>query len=677
MKFLILRVLTHSELGMFHEYRRQGKEGSRQRAINFDGEVVDRVFPAAHDTDRIAMELRYDTDDGVRPLPYFLTRQAKNWRLEGNCPTDELYGFVEPGCLFAMEVDSGISPATGSWVVLPATSDVKDLVLSDGATGGLVRAGMIALHGDEGHRIRRLLHAARPDMFSPSEEAAETPMNNTIDNRPGRRRLPPRAERTAHIMGNTGHTFATAVADIVDNAISADATEIDITFAPPNSGHGRWLAITDNGDGMTPAELDEAMTIGSDADYDDNALGKYGFGLKGASWSQARLFTVVTRTRGGPTSHLTWDKKDLGDWEALESPIEPWEEAAIGLGEMGTSVLWKDMKPPAAAPAARGVPPYFAEILELQRHLGLVFHRFLEGEAKNRKRVTIRINGTAVAPNNPVGHALTLPYERKPLRVPLEEGGEAIVHVQPFLLPSEDEVKRQHPNNAEAWNQELQRLGMYGKRNETQGLFIYRNDRLIKWGGWDGIWTPDEKTKLARVVVDFGSKLDGPFDINITKMQVKLPGHILEEVKRLATPVRNQSRLKFKKEGKPAPTPTPSPQVPTPPTGGPLPVPPSGGVAEPFGGPRDGFAAPPAPPPPTPPPVTVRPVTTNRFLWKVTQNMLTGGRELQVSDRDPDLAAVFRRVKDDPQAAAHLAAFLETLDGLDVQKALLLDPQTD
>lgn len=65
MKFLILRILTHSELGMFHGYRRQGKEGSRQRAINFDGAVVDRVFPAALDTDRIPLELLYDTDDGI------------------------------------------------------------------------------------------------------------------------------------------------------------------------------------------------------------------------------------------------------------------------------------------------------------------------------------------------------------------------------------------------------------------------------------------------------------------------------------------------------------------------------------------------------------------------------------------------------------------------------------
>ena len=102
MRFLILRILTHSELGMFHEYRRQGKEGSKQRAINFDGDVVDRVFPAAKDSDTIEMVLRYDTDAGISESHQRLKRQEKNWRLEGNCPTDRLYHFVAPGCLFAM-----------------------------------------------------------------------------------------------------------------------------------------------------------------------------------------------------------------------------------------------------------------------------------------------------------------------------------------------------------------------------------------------------------------------------------------------------------------------------------------------------------------------------------------------------------------------------------------------
>ncbi|WP_034851949.1 ATP-binding protein [Inquilinus limosus] len=670
MKFLILRVLTHSELGMFHEYRRQGKEGSKQRAINFDSDVVDRVFPAALDTDRISLILRYDTDAGVITKPHWLSRQAKNWRLEGNCPKDRIYEFVEPGCLFAMEVDAGTNPAIGAWVVFKAGDEVTITALADGATAGLARAGMIALHGREGSRVWRLFNEARPDMFGAAEEIVE-PMNEVNKHTAGKR-LPPHPQRLAEIIANTGHDLSSAVADIVDNAISADATEIDIVFSPPNGGHGRWLTIRDNGHGMSENELAEAMTLGSDVEYEANSLGKFGYGLKGASWSQAPVFTVVTRRRGGPVSHLTWDRENLRDWVANNSPLEEWEQEATVLGEQGTVVLWKDMKPPAVGPTVPGVSPYSAEVMELGRHLGLVFHRFLEGDAKNRKKVTIRINDIPVEPNNPVGHPLAEHYDAKPIRMPTSSGDETIT-VQPFVLPSEDEIRQHHKaDGPEVVNAVLGRVGLYGKRNESQGLFIYRNDRLIKWGGWHQMWsTSDEKTKLARVIVSFGAKLDATFHINITKRSVSLPRSLQEEIKKLATPARNASKNKYKKAPSPPPAPRPGSwsapqpnQVPVSPSGGGVPTGPlSGGVSEPP-------AAPPPLPAPTRPPVNYRPVTTDRFAWKVAQN-LTGGRDLQVSDRLPELAALARRLATDPEGTGELAAFLTVLDQKGVQPLLL------
>lgn len=403
MKFVILRVLTHSELGMFHEYRRQGKEGSKQRAINFDSDVVDRVFPTALDSDRIPLSLLYDTDTGPHTKAHWLTRQGKNWRLEGNCPQDRLYAFVEKGCLFAMEVDASRSVAAGAWLVLPKDDPVTRLILADGATSRLTAAGMIALHEEEGERVRQVLSELRPDMFTPPEYMTSTTASPVLSVSGGKH-LPPRPQRLAEIIGGTGHTLSSAVADIVDNSIGADATEIDITFSELNGGHGRWLSVVDNGWGMTEAELDEAMTLGSEVSYDENSLGKFGYGLKGASWSQARVFTVVSRKRGGATAHLTWDKSNLGDWLATNEPLEAWEAEATRLDEQGTAVLWKDMKPLMTGPAVPGISPYSAEIVDLDRHLALVFHRFLEGRVVGRRKVTIRINGKPVEPNNPVGH---------------------------------------------------------------------------------------------------------------------------------------------------------------------------------------------------------------------------------------------------------------------------------
>lgn len=661
MKFLILRQLQHSELGMFHAYRRRGREGSRQRAINFDGEVVDRVFPAATDIDRITLSLRYDTDDGPRLLDHFLKRQAKNWRLEGNCPVDELYRFVEPECLFIMQVDAGVQPASGAWVVLPKDDPTAMAILSEGATSGLARAGMIALEADEATRIHQLLIHSRPDMFSVVATQGLNMSKTTLsaalieDGATSGRHLPPGPERLAKMLGASGHSLVSAVADIVDNAISAEATEIHITFDPPNTGNGRWMAIRDNGRGMSAGALEEAMRIGGEANYDARSLGKYGFGLKGASWSQARDFKVVTRQKDGEVHHLGWDQGNMANWRVDDGPLAVWEAEATNPGEQGTVVLWKNMKAPVTAPSIKGVPPHVAEIQELTRHLGQVFHRFLDGAAKGRAPLKIWINNIFVESNGPASHPLCELHDIKTLKVE-HEGGSAEVKVQPIVLPSEDELRNHHGNN---WQAAADRIGYWGKRNDTQGLFLYRNDRLIRWGGWHDLWaTNDEKTKLARVLVDFDPALDEAFQINISKQTVRLPGYLQSRIKPLADTVRKASQAKYRKPRSPAPPPPPAQ-----PTGGPTSGP---GTLDRASGPTklsEPAQPPPSPPPTSPPPLTVRKVTTGKFAWKVTTGF-SGERSLQVSDVSPTLASLIVALGSNESATEALAAFLEDLDRL-------------
>jgi len=669
MRFLILRPLTHSELGMFHEYRRQGKEGSKQRAINFDWDVVDRVFPAAKDTDRIDMDLRYDTDSGVRQVKQWLKRQDKNWRLEGNCPKDTCYSFVAPGCLFAMEIDASTNPATGAWAVFPADDTTTTAILADGESSRLMKSAMISLHEDEGERTWRILANARPDLFSKPKAIA-----SPIVTKGKGVRLPPNPARLVGILGSVGHDLPSAVADIVDNSISANATRIAITFDRPDGGNGRWMSIVDNGDGMDGRTLAEAMRIGSESEYEANSLGKYGYGLKGASWSQAKVFTVVSKKDGSPPDHLTWDTADMGDWEAKTNQLEPWEEAATQIEGHGTAVLWKNMKPATGLPPARGLEPHLVEIRFLERHLALVFHRFLEGKAVGRKQVTITINGRAIEPNNPFGHPLAEGYDIKNVRVP-NETDHGWVQVQPYLLPSEDELVEFHKDQGPQAVREAQdKIGLYGKRNETQGLFIYRHDRLIKWGGWHQMWeTSDEKTKLARVIVNFDAALDDVFKINISKRMVQLSQQLQAEIKQLADAARKDSRKKYLKPKQPLP---PVPHLPAGPTLS------GGGVSSPVAGgpntapaPKGGNPRLPATPPaPSLPKVVVKDVRTGKFLWKVSKG-LTGALDLQVSDLNPSLSALVQRIGSDQQAIGLLAAFLGNLDEANVQSALLLEKE--
>jgi hypothetical protein len=676
MRFLILRLLTHSELGMFHEYRRLGKEGSKQRAINFDWDVVDRVFPAAKDTDIIKLQLRYQTDTGTSQSDQWLKRQKKNWRLEGNCPKDRMYEFVDPGCLFVMEVDAGVSPAVGAWAVLPESDRTTKAILANSESGALAGSAMIALHDDEGGQIRALLGKSRPELFPAraaprnTQRERKTTAMGKAPKANGRRQLPPDPTRLAEMLGSVGHTMPSAVADLVDNSITYDATEVDITFGRPDAGNGRWMAISDNGSGMSPERLAEAMRIGGKSDYSGNSLGKYGFGLKGASWSQTKVFTVVTKEDGKAAHHMTWDAHDMGEWEVKSDALEAWEDKATALKKHGTVVLWKDMKPPQATTTLKGLDPYSSEIAALERHLALVFHRFIEGKAQGRKPVAIKINGKRIAANNPVGHPLAKAYDLKPIKIPTESG-EGRVHVQAFLLPSEDEIAAHHKaDGPEAVKLALDRIGLFGKRNESQGLYIYRHGRLIKWGGWAQMWeTNDEKTKLARVVVDFDKALDDAFKINISKQTVQLPQQLQAEIKKLADIARKDSQKKYRRPKvpqQPQTTPTASAGSGTnagTPAGTPAVAPVSGPAAKGAGAKSNSGA----------PKGEVRQVKTDKFLWKVSKG-LTGSVEVQISEGAPDLGELVISISGNPQALVQLAHFLSQLDRVDAQAKLMSQP---
>jgi hypothetical protein len=275
----------------------------------------------------------------------------------------------------------------------------------------------------------------------------------------------------------------------------------------------------------------------------------------------------------------------------------------------------------------------------------------------------ITINGTPVEPNNPVGHPLASAYDLKTIRIPTEiKDGK--VQVQAYLLPSERDIENFHKTEGPgAANRALELIGLHGKRNETQGLFIYRHDRLIKWGGWHQMWaTNDEKTKLARVIVNFGKDLDSALKINISKQIVQLPQQLQTEIKKIAEIARRDSQKKYRKDP-PPPVPVLSPR-----TNGVAGTSVSSGVDPRLPLPSGLYGKPSAGP--VQPRIVLKTVKTDKFVWKVTNGM-TGELNVQVSDVDADLLALVKHIGNDARAIGHLATFLGSLDKIDTQKTLL------
>lgn len=664
MKFTILRLLTHSELGMFHAYR-DGREGSKQRAINFDGDVVDRVFPSAKDSDKILINCRcLDDETTVVEKQQWLKRQDKNWRFEGNCPNSSYFKFVEPGVLFAMAVDSSTSPATAAWVVIPLTHPARESIVNHGESARLVQSSMIALFGSEGAHTMHVLGEHFPNLFPKTEFMTSNDANPNS--------LAPDPVGLFDILARAGHRLPSAVADLVDNSISAGATMIEIKFPNPNDG-GRWICIRDNGTGMTTDELRNAMRVGNQRIYGGTDLGKFGYGLKGASWSQADCMTVVTKAADSVISLMTWDRDHLSktrNWDVLTDPVDTMYAAEVAIPETGTAVLLTKMRPPAEMPTIKNIDPYTVEVTSIREHLELVFHRYLEGVVKGREKVTITLNGVSLVGNNPMGHVLTKAYD--PRTITLQETDpvkKAVITVRAYITPNEDEVERHHrAEGPEAARTARDRISLHGRWNETQGLYFYRLDRLIKWGGWEGIFAMDEKTKLLRVAVDFDRKSDDSLQVNISKQEIKLPVTVSGYIRDIVKDPRAEARARYGKTSKnnpPIPAPTPA--------GG------SAGVGVAVGSPRTttgGNGGTPNPPSfggPKPKPVKaggnlIRIVDSGTVPWERKTSF--AGVHVEVTPKIPALVDLVRAIDADPAAKQALSTFLEVLEQADVIKLL-------
>lgn len=342
--------------------------------------------------------------------------------------------------------------------------------------------------------------------------------------------ITPSAARLTESLRDIGYDFPAAVADIVDNSVMAHATQVDISVE--FAGEESYVVISDDGQGMTGNGLVEALRYGSRRTYGLSDLGRYGLGLKTASLSQCRSVTVVTSRRSSP-GNVNVRMLDLDliaewdEWLVVEPPRVPViERSAERLAsEPGTVVIWRKLdrvlpeKRPDGGWARRRIDAMATKTAE---HLGIVFHRYLEGV--EGRDLVITVNGQKVRPWNPFA-----PSERKTSELPLQRFEMTVgdisgtVTLQRYVLPTRDEFSS---------IEEFERHSGPLNWNRQQGIYIYRAGRLVQWGGWNGIRGIDEHTKLARASLEFDTDLDSVFNINVAKMRVTLPPQIRQMLDR-------------------------------------------------------------------------------------------------------------------------------------------------
>jgi hypothetical protein len=374
-----------------------------------------------------------------------------------------------------------------------------------------------------------------------------------------RNSLTPSAARLTMSLRDIGYDFPAAVADLVDNSVSAGARRVDVEIE--FDGGDSRVFIADDGCGMTTNGVLEALRFGSRRTYDLGDLGRYGLGLKTASLSQARRLTVVSRRDVLPqrTSVRTLDLDliiELDDWVVIDPGRTNAVERARGmLAEgAGTVVVWENLdrvlpeKSPEGGWARRRLTSLTAKTTE---HLSMVFHRFLGGDLG--EPLVITVNGEKLTPWDPFARAETATHElpRRSFEINVGEH-QGVVTLQRYVLPSRD---------AFSSPVEFERHSGPLKWNRQQGLYIYRADRLVQWGGWAGIRGIDEHTKLGRAALDFSSDLDAMFQVNVAKMRVTLPSQLRPMLERPLTELCMRADDAYRKTSKRSDGRSPAPRT--------------------------------------------------------------------------------------------------------------------
>lgn len=352
--------------------------------------------------------------------------------------------------------------------------------------------------------------------------------------------LPPNAASLIEGLRDFGYSLDTSLADIIDNSITASARRIDI-FADTIS-NDPWIAIVDNGAGMSRGDLLEALRLGTKNprnERDQHDLGRFGLGLKSASFSQCRQLIVVSR-RDGLTSAAAWDLDQVEETNKFSASIlnNPSAVPAVEhLGNSGTAVIWKKLDRldgGYTTDSALRTKTLNAALANAERHLRLVFHRYLGGTAP---RVSIYLNHTKLEPIDPFAEGHPARQVEPEEYLELKKG---IVTFRAVTLPHHKKMTQ------EEWDE----IGGPTGHQASQGLYVYRADRLIIAGGWLGLAKPLESTKLCRIAVDIPNSMDDDWKIDVKKASAQLPPLVRKKLKNIVERFVSTSKRTYSRRGR-------------------------------------------------------------------------------------------------------------------------------
>jgi Histidine kinase-, DNA gyrase B-, and HSP90-like ATPase len=362
-----------------------------------------------------------------------------------------------------------------------------------------------------------------------------------------------------------------ALAELIDNAMQASATHVDIVFGFDGGATPTKIAVVDDGYGMEPKMIRASLVWGAGTRGEDRSgFGKYGYGLPSASVSQCHRVTVCSKTEEGEwhSAYLDIDEIADGAWTKgnriempEQQPEDPpqfvldylAEEGRLESFTSGTIIMWEGLD---------RVEPKRREGLRasLVTDLGVIYRNFLV-------ECPMTVDGVDVEPCDPLFLTEGFRYydldEDRAIELPPadvewkdKKTGEIIgkMRVRFARMPAtffrKPEAKHTNRPGTSGTNERLE----IADRNN--GIIFCRNGRQIdvirpprKMRGASFNATTD---RFWAVEVDFDATLDELFAITTSKQQVRPDDSVWDVLKDKANlfSVIGQMRTAYDKEAK-------------------------------------------------------------------------------------------------------------------------------
>lgn len=362
--------------------------------------------------------------------------------------------------------------------------------------------------------------------------------------------IEPDAGRVIFGLRDTGYDFNTAIADIIDNSITAKATKVDVSINITPKEEIK-VVIADNGCGMDVDELRNAMKYGSKERTNRKSLSKFGLGLKTASTAFCRCLSLISRGKDNVVRKIQWDLDfiaEVNQWKPKTAQPNKDEihmlESIAGDGT-GTVVIWEKVD----RLLAKGLEDYKQKASikaavknkkeKLRHHLGLTFQRFLDPNFTECPNVEITMDMTPVEPIDPFcrNETETIPYPlNKGLMISVDDGQQYPVAITAYVLPRQADFSTPKAREDACISV------------NTEGFYIYRENRLIHYGDWLDMFSNEPHYSLLRVEFSFGAELDTAFNVDIKKSRILPAEEIVTWIKdNFIGPARRAANDRYRK----------------------------------------------------------------------------------------------------------------------------------